>query len=87
VGYEDETPKEHGEDCKRDKDRRVRRGFGMSCNQSGKAFAPYEMEVLNRAGVSIPAKDWKAFNACVARLPVTVPALAELAREMPSWKH
>ena len=46
-----------------------------------------ETEVLNRSNITIPAKDWKAFEAWISRPAEAVPALAELARRTPSWKR
>ncbi|MFA6206085.1 MAG: DUF1778 domain-containing protein [Methylocystis sp.] len=46
-----------------------------------------EAEVLNRSNITIPAKDWEAFEAWVGRPAEAVPALAELARRTPSWKR
>ena len=38
-----------------------------------------EAALLNRAGVTIPAKDWNAIKAN--------PGLADLARHTPSWER
>jgi uncharacterized protein (DUF1778 family) len=46
-----------------------------------------EAEILNRAVVAIPAKDWEAFEAWIGRPAQAVPALAELARRTPSWER
>ena len=46
-----------------------------------------EAEVLNRSNITIPAKDWEAFEAWIGRPAEAVPALAELARRIPSWKR
>ncbi len=51
-----------------------------------KALESAEAEVLNRAVVTIPAKDWEAFEAWINRPAEIIPALAELARKSPSWK-
>jgi len=45
-----------------------------------KALEAAEMEILNRSVVTIPAKDWEAFEAWVSRPAEAVPAFAELAR-------
>jgi len=45
-----------------------------------------EAEVLDRTVVSIPAKDWDAFEAWIRRPAKTIPALAELARRSPTWE-
>jgi uncharacterized protein (DUF1778 family) len=51
-----------------------------------KSLEAAEMEVLNRSIVTIPAKDWEAFEAWLHRPAEVVPALAELARRRPSWE-
>lgn len=52
-----------------------------------KALESAESEVLNRPLVTIPAKDWEAFEAWINRPAETIPALAELARRRPSWEQ
>jgi uncharacterized protein (DUF1778 family) len=52
-----------------------------------KALESAEMEVLNRTVVTIPAKDWDAFEAWISRPAKSVPALVELARRTPSWER
>jgi uncharacterized protein (DUF1778 family) len=52
-----------------------------------RSVAAAEAEVLNRSNITIPAKDWEAFEAWVSRPAEAVPALAELARRVPSWKR
>jgi uncharacterized protein (DUF1778 family) len=52
-----------------------------------KALESAEAEVLNRPIVTIPAKDWEAFEAWINRPAEAVPALVELARKTPSWKR
>jgi uncharacterized protein (DUF1778 family) len=52
-----------------------------------KSLEAAEVEMLNRSIVTIPAKDWEAFEAWVNRPAVAVPALAELARRTPSWER
>jgi uncharacterized protein (DUF1778 family) len=52
-----------------------------------KALEAAEIEVLERSVVTIPAKDWEAFEAWVARPAETVPALRRLARRPPTWKR
>jgi uncharacterized protein (DUF1778 family) len=49
-----------------------------------KALESAEADVLNRTIVTIPAKDWEAFEAWVKRPAEAIPALAELARRTPS---
>ena len=51
-----------------------------------KALEAAEMEVLNRSIVTIPAKDWEAFEAWATRPAKAIPALAKLARRKPSWE-
>jgi uncharacterized protein (DUF1778 family) len=51
-----------------------------------KALEAAEMDVLNRSVVTIPAKDWEAFEAWATRPAETIPALAKLARRKPSWE-
>lgn len=51
-----------------------------------KALESAETEVLSRSVVTIPAKDWEAFEAWIERPANSVPALAELARRKPTWK-
>ncbi|MCI4685077.1 DUF1778 domain-containing protein [Candidatus Rhodoblastus alkanivorans] len=46
-----------------------------------------EAEVLNRSVITIPAKDWEAFEAWISRPAEAVPTLAELARRTPSWER
>ena len=50
------------------------------------ALESAEAEVLNRTIVTIPAKDWEAFEAWIHRPAETIPAIAELARRTPSWE-
>jgi len=52
-----------------------------------KALESAETEVLNRAIITIPAKDWEAFEAWVNRPAEATPALVELARRTPSWER
>ncbi len=51
-----------------------------------KAVEAAETEILARSIVTIPAKDWEAFEAWVNRPAEANPALAELARRRPSWE-
>jgi uncharacterized protein (DUF1778 family) len=50
-----------------------------------KSLEAAEIEVLNRTIITIPAKDWAAFEAWINRPAEAVPALTELARRTPSW--
>lgn len=52
-----------------------------------KALEFAEADVLNRTIVTIPAKDWEAFEAWVKRPAEAIPALAELAGRTPSWER
>jgi uncharacterized protein (DUF1778 family) len=45
-----------------------------------KALEAAETDVLERRTVTIPAKDWEAFEAWLARPAETIPALRQLAR-------
>lgn len=46
-----------------------------------------EVEVMNRSVITIPAKDWEAFEAWIERPAEAAPALAKLARRTPSWER
>ncbi|MGP0061791.1 MAG: DUF1778 domain-containing protein [Beijerinckiaceae bacterium] len=50
-----------------------------------KSVEAAETEVLNRTIVTIPAKDWEAFEAWINRPAEAIPGLVELARRTPSW--
>jgi uncharacterized protein (DUF1778 family) len=52
-----------------------------------KALEAAEADVLNRTIVTIPAKDWDAFEAWINRPAKTIPALKKLARVAPSWER
>jgi uncharacterized protein (DUF1778 family) len=51
-----------------------------------KALEAAEAELLERRIVSIPAKDWEAFEAWIERPAEENPALETLARRRPSWE-
>lgn len=51
-----------------------------------KALEAAEIDVLNRSIVTIPAKDWEAFEEWVHSPPAENPALERLARLTPSWE-
>lgn len=51
-----------------------------------RALEAAEAEVLERRTIIIPAADWEAFEAWIARPAEVIPALAELARRKPSWQ-
>ncbi len=52
-----------------------------------KALEAAEADVLNRTIVTIPAKDWEAFEAWINRPAEVIPALKELAAMTPSWER
>jgi uncharacterized protein (DUF1778 family) len=51
-----------------------------------KALEAAEMDMLERRVVTIPAKDWEAFEAWADRPPQKIDALEELARTHPAWR-
>lgn len=52
-----------------------------------KALEAAEMDMLERPVVTIPAKDWEAFEAWAKRPPQKIAALEELARTDPTWRE
>lgn len=52
-----------------------------------KSVEAAEMEVLNRSIVTIPAKDWEAFEAWINSPTRAKEKLAKLARRKPSWER
>ncbi len=52
-----------------------------------KALEAAEAELLTRTIVTIPAKDWEAFEGWINRPPETIAALDELAERTPSWER
>jgi len=52
-----------------------------------KAIDAAESDLLNRTTVTIPAKDWQAFEAWAARPAETIPALTALSRRRPTWER
>ncbi len=50
-----------------------------------KSLEAAELEMLDRSIVTIPAKDWEAFEAWINHPAEAIPALTELARRTPSW--
>ena len=52
-----------------------------------KALEAAEIDCLERRIVTIPAKDWKAFEAWVNAPAKTVPGLKELASKKPTWQR
>ncbi len=53
----------------------------------GKSIEAAETEMLGRSLVTIPAKDWEAFESWINRPAEENPALAKLARRKPSWER
>ncbi len=51
-----------------------------------KALEAAEMGMLERPVVTIPAKDWEAFEAWADRPPQKIAALEELAHTDPAWR-
>lgn len=51
-----------------------------------KALEAAEIDILGRNLVTIPAKDWEAFEAWATRPAEIIPALVDLARRKPSWE-
>ncbi len=52
-----------------------------------KAVDAAEAEIFHRGIVTIPVKDWEAFESWINRPAESIPALAELARRIPSWER
>ncbi len=52
-----------------------------------KALEAAEVDVLGRTVVTIPARDWEAFESWLDRPAVKIPALEELAARAPSWER
>jgi uncharacterized protein (DUF1778 family) len=52
-----------------------------------KAVEAAESEVLNRTIVTIPAKDWEAFEDWVNRPSEAIEGLKKLARATPTWER
>ena len=52
-----------------------------------KALEAAEIDVLNRGVVTIPARDWEAFEAWLDRPATKVTALEQLATRTPSWER
>jgi uncharacterized protein (DUF1778 family) len=52
-----------------------------------KALEAAEADVLERRIVTIPAKDWEAFEAWANRLPHEIAVLTALARKPPAWSR
>jgi uncharacterized protein (DUF1778 family) len=52
-----------------------------------KALEAAEMDMLERPMVTIPARDWEAFESWAKRPPRKIAALQELARTNPVWRR
>ena len=52
-----------------------------------KALEAAEVDVLERSIVTIPAKDWEAFEAWVAQPAEAIRALEKLAGKTPTWQR
>jgi uncharacterized protein (DUF1778 family) len=52
-----------------------------------RALEAAEGDLLERRLVTIPAKDWEAFEAWVHAPPKSVPGLRRLARLRPTWER
>ena len=51
-----------------------------------KALEAAEIDILERRIVTIPAKDWEAFEAWADRPPQKIAGIEELARSDPKWR-
>src|SRR5262245_3110314 len=51
-----------------------------------RAIEAAEIDVLERRLVTIPAKDWEAFEAWAHRPPQKIAGLERLARAAPKWR-
>lgn len=51
-----------------------------------KALDAAESDILERRVVTIPAKDWEAFEAWANRPAEEIAGLKELARKRPTWQ-
>jgi uncharacterized protein (DUF1778 family) len=51
-----------------------------------KALEAAEVDMLERTVVTIPAKDWEAFEAWADRPPQKIAKIEELARTNPKWR-
>jgi uncharacterized protein (DUF1778 family) len=52
-----------------------------------KAVDAAESDMLERRIITIPAKDWEAFEAWTRQPPQEIPALRELAGKDPTWRR
>jgi uncharacterized protein (DUF1778 family) len=51
-----------------------------------KALDAAEADILERRIVTIPAKNWEAFEAWANRSPQEIAGLKDLARKAPTWR-
>jgi uncharacterized protein (DUF1778 family) len=51
------------------------------------AIEAAEIGVLNRSVVTIPSRDWEAFEAWASRPAEEIPSLVELFRRKPTWEE
>ena len=51
-----------------------------------KALEAAEIDVMERRIVTIPAKNWEAFEAWANRPPQEIAGLKDLARTAPTWQ-
>jgi len=52
-----------------------------------KALEAAEADVVNRIVVTIPAKDWEAFEGWLDRPAEPIPALTQLMQRTPTWER
>jgi uncharacterized protein (DUF1778 family) len=52
-----------------------------------KAVEAAEADVLNRTVVTIPSKNWEAFESWINRPAEAIPALTKLAKVTPPWQR
>ena len=52
-----------------------------------KAVDAAESDMLDRRIITIPAKDWEAFEAWASQPAQAIPALKELAAKDPTWRR
>ena len=52
-----------------------------------KAVDAAESEMLERRVVTIPAKDWEAFESWASRPAEAIPAIKEFATRAPTWQR
>ena len=52
-----------------------------------KAVDAAECDMLERQVLTIPAKDWEAFESLASRAVQDIPAIKELAARAPTWQR